>query len=56
MILYKDYINQAQDTNVEFNISGVGTGARESSGEGTFTGEIEDKYYKTEIHEKFLKR
>ena len=44
VILYNDYIKQAQDTNVELNISGVGTGASESSGEGAFTGKIEDKY------------
>ena len=30
VILYKDYINQAQDTNVGLNISGVCTGADKS--------------------------
>ena len=38
--LYKGYINQSQDTNVELNISGVGTGSCGSSGEETFTGDI----------------
>ena len=55
MILYKDYIKQAQDTNVELNISGVSTRAGELSGEGAFTGNIENKYYKTEIYKKFSK-
>ena len=49
LILYKDYIKQTQDKNVELNILGVGTGAGESSVEGTFTGNIEDKCYKKEI-------
>ena len=44
MIIYKDYIKQAQDTNVELNISGFGTGAGDSSGKVTFNGNIEDKY------------
>ena len=47
VILYKDYIKQAQYMNVDLDISGVGTGASKSSGEGTFTGVIEDSYYKT---------
>ena len=49
VILCKDYIKQAQDTKVKLNIPGVGTGACESSGKGAFTGDIEDKYYKTVI-------
>ena len=40
VIIYKDYIKQAQNTNVEFNISGYGNGAGESSGKGIFTGNI----------------
>ena len=40
VIIYKYYINKAQDTNIELNISGVGTGSGESSGEGTFIGNI----------------
>ena len=55
LILYKDYIKQTQDKNVELNILGVGTGACESSVEGTFTGNIEDKYYKKIIYKKFSK-
>ena len=38
------------------NISGVGAGASESSGKGAFTGNIEDKYYKTTIYKKFSKK
>ena len=38
--LYKDYIKQVQDTNDELNISDVGTEFSESSGKGTFDGEI----------------
>ena len=53
VILYKDYIKQAQDTSVELYISGVGTGSGESSDEGTFTGNIEDNYYTAEIYKKF---
>ena len=55
VILYKYYIKQAQDTNSKLNISGVGTGAGESPGEGAFTGKIEDKYYKTAIYKKLSK-
>ena len=41
VVLYKDYIKQLKDVNIELNISGVSTEASESSGEGTFTGKIE---------------
>ena len=44
VIIDKDYIKQAQDTNVELNISGFGTGAGDSSGKVTLNGNIEDKY------------
>ena len=55
-ILYKDYIKQAQDNNVELNISGVVTISSESSGEGTFPGNTEDKFYKTEIYKKLSRK
>ena len=55
VILYKDYIKQAQDTSVELDISGVRTGASESSGDREFTGKIKDKYYKTSIYKNFSK-
>ena len=51
-ILYKDYIKQAQYNNVELNFSGVVTRSSESSGEGTFPGNIEDEFDKTEIYKK----
>ena len=47
--LYQYYIKQAQDMNVELNISGVGTKYGDSLGKETLTGDIEDKYYKTEV-------
>ena len=56
MILYNYYIKKAQNTNIELNISGVGTGASDSSGKGIFTGNIEDNYDKTEIYKKFSKK
>ena len=56
VILYTYYIKQAQDTNVELNISGVATGADESSVEGTFTGNIVNNYYKTEIYKNFSEK
>ena len=40
VILYKYYIKQAKDMNIELNISGVGTGDGESSAKGTLTGKI----------------
>ena len=42
--LYKDYIKQAQDIKVEFNISGIGIKASESPGKENLTDDIEDKY------------
>ena len=56
VILYKDYINKSQDTNAQLNISVIGTGAGESSCKRTFTGKIEDKYYKTAMYKKFSKK
>ena len=55
-ILYKDYIKQAQDNNVDLNISGFVTRASESSGEGTFPGNIKHKFYKTEIYKKLSRK
>ena len=47
MAIYNDSIKQAQDMNVELNISGVVTEAGELSRLGTLTGDIEENYYKT---------
>ena len=49
--LYKDYIKQSQDMNIELNTSVVVTKSGDSSGKGNLTGDIdiEDSYYKIEV-------
>ena len=56
VILYKYYITQSKDMNVELNILGVGTKDSDSSGKGNLTGDIKDKYYRIELYTNSSKR